>query len=316
MRGASRRPWWTASVAAGLAVATLCEAQQDFSAVALTVLPVQGGVYMITGVGGNTSVQIGDEGVLVVDTQFAPLAPKIMTEIRKLSSGPIRFIINTHDHADHAGGNAGLAELSKPTVLEPLQMIAHENALARLSNPRDGEDPTPAGGLPADSYFTPTKDFHFNGEAVFLYHAPNAHTDGDTIVLFRESDVVSTGDLFTPGAYPFIDRARGGSVQGLIAGLNQILHLTVPAKTQERGTYVIPGHGRICDEADVVEFRDMIVIVRDRVADMIARGMTLRQIQAARPTLDYDTEYVDEDSFITAAEFVEAVHQSLTEQPR
>jgi glyoxylase-like metal-dependent hydrolase (beta-lactamase superfamily II) len=236
-----------------------------------------------------------------------------MAEIRKLSRGPVRFIVNTHAHGDHVGGNAAFAELIKPTPLEPLQMIAHENVLVRLSHPQSGEPETPAGGLPVDSYFTPTKDFHFNGEAVFLYHAPRAHTDGDTIVLFRESDVVSTGDLFTPGSYPFIDRARGGSVQGLILALNQILHLTVPAKTQERGTYVIPGHGRICDEADVVEFRDMIVIVRDRIADMIVRGSTLRQIQAARPTLDYDSEYVDDDSFITAEEFVEAVHASLTE---
>jgi glyoxylase-like metal-dependent hydrolase (beta-lactamase superfamily II) len=304
-----------ALVAAALA-ASLCEAQQDFSAVQLSVLPVQGNVYMIAGAGGNISVQVRNEGVLVVDTQFAPLAPKIMAEIQKLSKGPVRFIINTHAHADHVGGNAALAELIKPTSLEPLQMIAHENALARLSNPPAEEAATPAGGLPVDSYFTPTKDFHFNGEAVFLYHAPNAHTDGDTIVLFRESDVVSTGDLFTPGSYPFIDVARGGSVRGLIAGLNQILHLTVPAKTQERGTYVIPGHGRICDEADVVEFRDMIVVVRDRIADMIARGSTLNQIQAARPTLDYDTEYVDENSFVTAEEFVEAVHASLTEAAR
>ena len=300
-------------LAAAAIAAPLCEAQQDFSAVELSVLPVQGSVYMIAGAGGNISVQIGDEGVLIVDTQFAPLAPRIMAEIKKLTNRPVRFIVNTHDHPDHVGGNAALAELVAPSSLEPLQMIAHENALARLSNPAPGEAETPPGGLPADSYFTPTKDFHFNGEAVFLYHAPNAHTDGDTIVLFRESDVVSTGDLFTPGGYPFIDRERGGSVQGLIAGLNQILHLTVPAKTQERGTYVIPGHGRICDEADVVEFRDMIVIVRDRVADMIERGMSLRQIQAARPTLDYDTEYVKEGSFVTAAEFVEAVYRSLTE---
>jgi glyoxylase-like metal-dependent hydrolase (beta-lactamase superfamily II) len=310
-RGTSIR--LTALVAAALA-AQHGTAQQDFSAVELEVLPVQGNVYMLAGAGGNISVQVGAEGVLVVDTQFAPLAPRIMAEIEKLSSGPVRFIINTHDHPDHVGGNAALAALIKPTSLEPLQMIAHENALARLSNPPPGDPATPPGGLPADSYFTPTKDFHFNDEAVFLYHAPSAHTDGDTIVLFRESDVVSTGDLFTPGGYPFIDRARGGSVQGLIAGLNQILHLTVPAKTQERGTYVIPGHGRICDEADVVEFRDMIVIVRDRIADMIERGMTLRQIQAARPTLDYDTEYVADDSFVSADDFVAAVHSSFAEQ--
>jgi glyoxylase-like metal-dependent hydrolase (beta-lactamase superfamily II) len=302
-------------LASAAAAASAAHAQrQDFAAVELTVLPVQGNVYMLAGAGGNVTIQTGDEGVLIVDTQFAPLAPRIMAEIERLSSRPVRFIINTHDHPDHVGGNAALAELIAPSPLDPLQMIAHENALARLSNPAPGDPATPPGGLPADSYFTPTKDFHFNGEAVFLYHAPNAHTDADTIVLFRESDVVSTGDLFVPGSYPFIDRARGGSVQGLIAGLNQILHLTVPAKTQERGTYVIPGHGRICDEADVVEFRDMIVIVRDRIASLIDAGMTLAQVQAARPTLDYDTEYVKEDSFVTAEAFVEAVYRSLTER--
>jgi glyoxylase-like metal-dependent hydrolase (beta-lactamase superfamily II) len=289
-------------------------AQQDFSAVELQVLPVQGNVYMIVGAGGNVSVQVGDEGVLLIDTQFAPLAPRIMAEIEKLSNQPVRFLINTHAHPDHVGGNAAFVEMIAAGPLEPLQMIAHANVLDRLSHPGPGETPLAPGGLPYDTYYEPSKDFHFNGEAVFLYHAPNAHTDGDTIVLFRESDVVVAGDLFVPGNYPFIDIARGGSVQGLIAGLNQILRLTVPAKTQERGTYVIPGHGRLCDEADVVEFRDMVVIVRDRVAAMIDDGMTLRQIQAARPTLDYDTEYVREDSFVTAAEFVEAVHRSLTER--
>ena len=304
------------AVSAAALAAAAAAAQQDFASVELTVLPVQGNVYMIVGAGGNITVQTGDEGVLIVDTQFAPLAPKIMNEIERLSTRPVRFIINTHDHPDHVGGNAALAELIKPSPLDPLQMIAHENALARLSNPARGDPVTPPGGLPADSFFSPTMELHVNDEAVFRYHAPNAHTVGYTIVLFRESDVVSTGDLFVPGSYPFIDRARGGSVQGLIAGLNQILHLTVPAKTQERGTYVIPGHGRVCDEADVVEFRDMVVIVRDRIANLIDSGMTLAQVQAARPTLDYDTEYVKEGSFITAAAFVEAVYRSLTEQPQ
>jgi glyoxylase-like metal-dependent hydrolase (beta-lactamase superfamily II) len=291
--------------------APLAAAQQDFASVELSVLPVQGNVYMIAGAGGNISVQVGDEGALIVDTQFAPLAPKIMAEIRKLTNRSVRFIINTHDHADHVGGNAALAELIAPSSLEPLQMIAHENALARLSNPPPGSEPTPPGGLPADSYFTPTKDFHFNGEAVFLYHAPDAHTDADTLVLFRGSDVVSTGDVFVPGGYPFIDRARGGSVQGLIAALNQILHLTVPAKTQERGTFVIPGHGRLCDEADVVEYRDMVTIIRDRVQDLITKGLAWDQVKAARPSRDYDTEY---DNGRPPDEFVEAVFRSLTDK--
>jgi glyoxylase-like metal-dependent hydrolase (beta-lactamase superfamily II) len=302
-------PALAAAASATLGVA----AQTDFSAVELQVLPVQGNVYMIAGAGGNVTVQVGDEGVLVIDTQFAPLVPRIMAEIERLSSQPVRFMINTHAHADHVGGNAAFVEMIAAGPLEPLQMIAHQNVLNRLSRSEPGQPEFPPAGLPYDTYYQATKDFHFNGEAVFLYHAPRAHTDGDTIVLFRESDVVTAGDLFVPGSYPFIDVARGGSVQGLIAGLNQILHLAVPAKTQERGTYVIPGHGRLCDEADVVEFRDMVVIVRDRVAAMIDDGMTLRQIQAARPTLDYDTEYVREDSFVTAAAFVEAVYRSLTE---
>ena len=314
-----KRPLWVGLAFAG----SMLSQPPNLDQVQMQVEHVQGRVYLMAGAGGNTAVQVGSDGVLIVDTQFDPQAPKLMTEIRKLNQGPVLFIVNTHFHTDHVGGNAALARMigagasgpfGRVDGGAPLKIIAHENVLNRLTRRVPGQPTFPDEGLPVDEYFTPFKDLHMNGEAVFLYHEPNAHTDGDSIVLFRGSDVVVTGDLFTPGAYPFLDVDHGGSVQGEIAGLNHILDLTVPTKTQEAGTYVIPGHGRICDEADVVEFRDMVVIIRDRIQDMIRRNMTLDQIQRARPTRDYDTEYVTVDSFVKADQFVEAIYRSLTKK--
>ena len=287
------------------------QSQQNFDNVQIHVEPVQHNIYMLVGAGGNTTLQLGGEGALLVDSQFAPLAPKLMAEIRKLSPGPVRYIINTHAHADHVGGNAAIARLAGGDPALPLKIIAHENVLNRLTATVPGQPAFPEAGLPIDEYGTPTKSLHFNGEAIIIYHEPNAHTDGDSVVLFRGSDVISTGDIFTPDEYPFLDLERGGSVQGEILALNHILQLAVPAKTQEGGTYVVPGHGRICDDADVVEFRDMVVIVRDRVRDMIQKGMTLDQVIAAKPTRDYDTEYVSKNSFVTADRFVDTVYKSL-----
>jgi cyclase len=299
--------------------------QQNFDNVQIRTAHVKGNVYMLAGAGGNTTVQVGEDGVLMIDTQFAPLAPKIMAEVRKLNKGPLAWIINTHVHPDHVGGNAAIAALAGTATpggasafgrvdgIQPLKIIAHGNVLNRLSE-RVGNQPrlVPDEGMPEDMYFTPFKDLHMNGEAVIIYHEPNAHTDGDSVILFRGSDVVVTGDIFTPGGYPFIDVDRGGSVQGEIAALNHILDLTVPGHTQEGGTMVVPGHGRICDEADVVEFRDMVVIVRDRIQDGIKKGMSLDQIKASKPTRDYDTEYITPNSFVKADQFVEAIYKSLT----
>jgi glyoxylase-like metal-dependent hydrolase (beta-lactamase superfamily II) len=273
---------------------------------------VRGNIYLLGSRGGNVTVQVGPEGLLLVDTSTAEAAPQIVAALRKLSNGPIRYIINTHPHPDHVGGNGSVAKAAAPTPTLPLNIVAHENVLNRLTASSDrGQPLVPEEGMPVDEYFTPVKNLHFNDEAVVVYHEPKAHTDGDSIVLFRGSDVLSTGDIFTPGGYPFIDLEQGGTVQGEIAALNHILQLTVPAKNQEGGTYVIPGHGRICDSADVVEFRDMVVIVRDRVQDLMKKGMTLEQIKAAKVTRDYDTEYVTPESFVKADQFVETMYKGL-----
>jgi cyclase len=290
--------------------------QPDFNSVEIHTLPVQGNVYMLVGGGGNVTVQVGKDGVLLVDTNFAELAPKIMAAIRKLSDGPIRYVINTHVHPDHTGGNEALVKLgATPAAPAPALVVAHLSVLERMVTPPAGSPPVPRALWPNDTYSTPYKDFFFNNEAVVVYHMPAAHTDGDSVVFFRRSDVVSTGDIFAPDLYPFIDLDRGGSVQGIVAALNRILEITVPAKYQEGGTYVIPGHGRLCEEADVVEYRDMVTIIRDRVQDLIKQGKTLEQVKAAKPSRDYDTQYAAEGSFVTPDMFVEAVYKSLRKSP-
>jgi len=277
------------------------------------VEPVQKNIYLLASAGsGNITAQVGSEGVLLVDSGIDRAAQQVVAAVQKLSTGRVRYIINTHVHPDHVGGNPAFAKLAGADPADALKIIGHENLLNRLTHPAAGQPRFPEEGLPYDEYATPFKSMHFNGEALVIYHEPHAHTDGDSVVMFRGSDVISTADIFTPGAYPFMDLDRGGSVQGEIASLNHILDLAVPARTQEGGTYIVPGHGRICDEADVVEFRDMIVIVRDRVRDLIGKGMTLDQVKAARPSRDYDTEYVSSNSFVSADRFVESVYTSLT----
>jgi glyoxylase-like metal-dependent hydrolase (beta-lactamase superfamily II) len=271
------------------------------------VFPVQGNVSMILGPGGNTTVQVGKEGIVVVDTQTAAAAPQVMAAIHTLSDRPIIWVINTSVDADHMGGNEALIRLGGSTdASERARVVTHENVLSRLVSPALGQSRVADAASINDTYFRSPKDFLFNGEAVMVYHTPAAHTDGDSIVLFRRSDVLSVGDLFTPDRYPVIDLANGGSVQGLLDGLNKILEMAVAGKYQEGGTFVIPGHGRLCDEADVVEFRDMVTIIRDRVQDMIKKGMTLDQVKAGKPSRDYDTQYKGSPEV-----FVEAIYKSL-----
>ena len=273
---------------------------------AVHVFPVQGNVSMIVGPGGNTTVQVGKEGIVVVDTQTAAAAPQVMATLRTISGAPIVWVINTSMDADHMGGNEALIRLGgSADASERARVVTHENVLDRLV--KLGQARVVDAASINDTYFRSPKDFLFNGEAVMVYHTPAAHTDGDSIVLFRRSDVLSVGDLFTPDRYPVIDFANGGSVQGLLDGLNKILEMAVAGKYQEGGTFVIPGHGRLCDEADVVEFRDMVTIIRDRVQDMIKKGMTLDQVKAGKPSRDYDTQYKGSPDV-----FVEAIYKSLS----
>ena len=298
------------ALALSAVVTTLARGQPpNFDNTQEHLLPVQGNTYMLAGAGGNTTLQVGKDGVLVVDTQYAEMAPKILSEIRKLSDKPIVWMVNTHIDQDHSGGNAALAKLGRGPGPRP-RIIAHENVLNRMTLRVPNQPPVPDEALPDDEYGTPQKDLFFNGEAVVIYHMPRAHTDGDSIVFFRRSDVVSVGDIFTPDQWPAIDLARGGSVEGTLDALNYILTLTVPERYQDGGTLVVPGHGRISNEADVVEYRNMLTIVRDRVQDLLNKGMTLEQVKAARPARDYETEY-SERGLWTKDMFVEAVYRSL-----
>ncbi|HEY8519445.1 MAG TPA: MBL fold metallo-hydrolase [Gammaproteobacteria bacterium] len=266
---------------------------------------VQGNVHLLVGAGANVAVQIGDEGVLVVDTGPAAARDAMLAAIRRLTDRPIRWIVNTNADADHTGGNETISQAGVTVNGNPAAIIAHERVLTRMS-----EQGRAITELPLNTFFESQRDFSFNGEAIFLYHVPNAHTDGDIVVYFRGSDVLVAGDLFTTTQYPVIDLEAGGGIDGVIEGLNLMLDVAVPRYLQEGGTYVIPGHGRVGDEADIVEYRDMVVILRERIADMVRRGMTLEQVLAARPALDYDPRY-DRGGEWTSRMFVEAVYRDL-----
>jgi len=239
---------------------------------------------------------------------------------------PLRYVINTSASPDHTGGNEKIAASgffprgggtgAVADVGQTASVIAHENVLNRMSAPTGKLAPAPAGAWPTDTYhrsFYKLSEY-FNGEPIIVYHTPAAHTDGDSIVLFRHSEVISAGNIFSTVSYPAIDLEKGGSVQGIIDGLNQILDLAVAEYRSQGGTWIVPGHGRLSDTADVASYRNMVVMIRDRVQDMIKNGRTLEQVKAARPTMDFDGRYGSNTGPWTTDMFVEAVYRSLKEK--
>jgi cyclase len=288
----------------------------------LTTIHVQGNVYMIQGAGGNVAVQIGDTGVLVVNTGLEQNTAKLIAAIRRLSNKPLQYIIDTCMHPDQTGGNDAVRAIGVTVTGANVtgdiadaavgaQIIAHENVLNRMSAPTGKQAAAPFGSWPTDTYVTGQKEVFFNEEPVMARWQPAAHTDGDSLVIFRRSDVIATGDIFNTLSYPFIDVERGGSVQGEIDALNNIIDIAVPKHEEEGGTYIIPGHGRISDEFDVVEYRDMVTIVRDRVQNAIKKGMTLEQVKSAGFTKDYDSRWSAREGPGTADNFVTSVYKSL-----
>jgi glyoxylase-like metal-dependent hydrolase (beta-lactamase superfamily II) len=287
------------------------------------VVPVRGNVHLVAGSGANVVVQVARDGVLLVDTSVAAMSEKLLAAIRTISDNPIRHIINTSADEPHTGGNENLSNAGRnvnagiggrggrePARLEGAPVIAHENVLHRMSGLKGEPARMPFGVWPHDTFFTSKKQIYFADEVVEMLHMPAAHTDGDLIVWFRKSDVVATGDVFSTVTYPRIDAARGGSTQGILDALNHILDITFPAFNNQGGTLVVPGHGRICNESDVAEYRDMTTIIRDRVKLMIDKGMTLAQVKAAGPSKDYDGIY--STPAWTGDMFVEAIYTDLT----
>jgi cyclase len=288
------------------------------------VWPVQGSVYLLTADGTNIAAQVGKQGILLVDTLTAAVSDKVLAALATLTNGKIRYIVNTSADAEHTGGNDALRkagvtilDLNAPGSFTPLdaasgaQIIAHDNVLKRMSAPTGTKPPFPPGAWPTTTFLEDEHSQYFNQEPIKLYFQPSASSDGDVIALFRRSDVIVTGDVFSTDRYPMIHVDKGGSIDGLLDALNRIVEMAVPAHEEEGGTMIIPGHGRICDRSDVVPYRDMVAIVRERVRAMKARGMTLEQVKAARPTLDYDPEYGSLVGPWTTSDFVRAVYQSL-----
>lgn len=291
----------------------------------IQVLPVQGKVWVLIGAGGNITVQAGDDGILMVDTGTAAMSDKVLSAVARISKGILRYVVNTTESQDHTGGNEKIAatgeiipfdagdaaKIQNELNTHRASVISYLTIFDRMTGANGKLPPRPEAAWPDNTYSSPEKRLFFNDEAVVIMHVP-ANTDGNSIVFFRKSDVVSAGDLFDLTGYPVIDLKSGGSIQAVLDGLNRLLEVTVPSAYAQGGTLVIPGHGRIADQADVVYYRNMIAIIRDRMQDMIKRGMTLEQVKTARPTRDYDARYGKTAGAWTTDMFVEAAFKSLT----
>lgn len=294
----------------------------------LDVIKVRPNFYMIAGAGGNIGAEIGTDGIVLVNAGTAAASEQVLAALKKLTPLPIRYIIDTNADADFVGGNGNLAKagrtiftnvLGNPALAEAMTnggaaaILAHDSILQRMSAPTGKTSPFPDDALPTEAFYPNRYTLRMNGEGIEVTHELAAHSDADSFVLFRGSDVVVTGDIMDKTRFPVIDTAHGGSIQGEIAALNKLIELAIPPTPfiySGPGTYVIPGHGRLCEQMEVVDYRDMVVVVRDVVADMIKQGKTLDQIKAAHPAEPFETQYGREPG--STDQFIEAIYTGLT----
>jgi cyclase len=321
----SRQTWKSAALVA-LVAAGGARAQQ--SSGDLEVLQVQPNFYMIAGAGGNIAVQLGPAGIILVDTGSAGMSEKVLAALKKLSDKPIRYIFDTSADPDHTGNNAALSKAGVTIISGTAgngvftedaitnggaaSVFAHDNVLGRM---RDD----PAAQWPSKTYTANLYTMSLNGEGIEIFHQPAAHSDGDSFVLFRRSNVIVTGDIFDPTRFPVIETEKAGGIQGELAGLNHLLELTIPPYPlpwlPER-TYLVPGHGPISDSHDLLKYRDMVTIVTDVIQDLIKKGMTLEQVLAANPTKGYNARYGSAEGPWTTQMFVTAVYKGLTRKAK
>jgi len=321
---------WAVAAALGLAVCGAVSVQAaESESGGLDVVQVRPNFYMIAGAGGNVGVEIGADGIVLVNSGAAADSDEILAALKKLTPLPIRYVIDTNAEPDFVGGNGKLAKSGQTIFINLLgggglaaatsngggaAILAHDSILQRMSAPTGKVSPYPVNDWPTEAFYPQRQTLRMNGEGIIVMHEPAAHSDADSFVLFRGSDVVVAGDILDTTQFPVIDLANGGSIKGEIDALNKLIELTIaptPFIYRGVGTYVIPGHGRLCEQMEVVDYRDMVVTIRDVIADMIKRDMTLSQIEAASPAEAYQMQYGAKPGPGSTNAFVEAVYKSL-----
>ena len=331
-RGRPSPPWPALWPALWPSPAPLWPAQAAGSTAAgeLEVLQLRPNFFLLAGAGGHIAVQVGEDGVVVVDAGSAARTSAVLAAISRITARPIRYIINTSADPDHVGGNEALSKAGQTlftaagSIALPgnflggaASILSAEGVLRRMSAASGQTPPYPAAAWPTETFDHARKYMFLNDEGIEIFHQPEAHTDGDAVVFFRRSDVVVAGDVLDTTRFPVIDVARGGSVQGTIAALNKVVELAIPSVpivSREKGTIVVPGHGHLCDQFDVVEYRDMVSIIRDRVQELVAAGRTLEQVKAASPARGYTRRYGADTGSWTTNQFVEAIYRSLMKE--